>query len=524
MIRFISTSAALLAMSCSALGNNIQILSSELLIDDPEPGSAVINVQVQWENSWRTSSAPNNWDAAWIFVKYQDDITGLWHHARLHGDGEHIATGGMIVSTGLLTPGQPFHLTNNWGVGVFVHRGTDGFGTVNESVGLRWNYALQGVDAADIAQMKAFAIEMVYVPEGAFYLGSGGTEASGFTDGAWTAGASIPLQIGSESALTVAETPGNLWSVYQFFPEIVSGLLPAAFPKGYSASYMMKYGIAQQDYVDFLNTLNRTQQNNRTATGLGIGVSSVANRYVMSNNAAALARNGIRCDATVDANAPIRFYCDLNGNGVGGEVEDGQWIACNYLNWGDVATYLDWSGLRPMTELEFEKACRGPSAPVPNEFAWGTTSFTPATGLTSAGAINESTGTPGSNVIADGQLSVNGPARVGIFATSASTREESGAGYYGNLDLSGNLFERVIHLYYSQAYSYSGNTGDGSLSESGFYDVPAWPAPDAQGTSVRGGSWDGTPEYAVASIRGGSFQIGGVRGPSNGGRGVRQAP
>jgi hypothetical protein len=37
-----------------------------------------------------------------------------------------------------------------------------------------------------------------------------------------------------------------------------------------------------------------------------------------------------------------------------------------------MAAFADWSGLRPMSELEYEKACRGYNTPaVPNEYAWG---------------------------------------------------------------------------------------------------------------------------------------------------------
>ena len=41
----------------------------------------------------------------------------------------------------------------------------------------------------------------------------------------------------------------------------------------------------------------------------------------------------------------------------------------------NLCTYLDWAGLRPMTELEYEKICRGPSAPVAGEYAWGSTTI-----------------------------------------------------------------------------------------------------------------------------------------------------
>ncbi len=52
--------------------------------------------------------------------------------------------------------------------------------------------------------------------------------------------------------------------------------------------------------------------------------------------------------------------------------------ACNRVLWHDGATYADWAGLRPMTELECEKACRGPVYPVTGEYAWGNTTFSRA--------------------------------------------------------------------------------------------------------------------------------------------------
>jgi formylglycine-generating enzyme required for sulfatase activity len=42
----------------------------------------------------------------------------------------------------------------------------------------------------------------------------------------------------------------------------------------------------------------------------------------------------------------------------------------NILSWFDVAAYLDWAALRPMTELEFEKVCRGPENRIAGEYAW----------------------------------------------------------------------------------------------------------------------------------------------------------
>jgi hypothetical protein len=45
-----------------------------------------------------------------------------------------------------------------------------------------------------------------------------------------------------------------------------------------------------------------------------------------------------------------------------------------YMCWADCATYADWAGLRPMTELEYEKSLRGPRVPEPEECGssfWG---------------------------------------------------------------------------------------------------------------------------------------------------------
>ncbi|MFN9916944.1 MAG: hypothetical protein ACK53L_30425, partial [Pirellulaceae bacterium] len=85
-------------------------------------------------------------------------------------------------------------------------------------------------------------------------------------------------------------------------------------------------------------------------------------------------------------------------------------VAMNFISWADVTAYLDWSGLRPMSELEYEKAGRGPNAAVAGEYAWGSTSLTNATSVTDLGLISER-GQAGSNALITG--GVSGPMRVG---------------------------------------------------------------------------------------------------------------
>jgi len=91
---------------------------------------------------------------------------------------------------------------------------------------------------------------------------------------------------------------------------------------------------------------------------------------------------------------------------------------------------------------------------------------------------------------------------VGIFAAGASDRESAGAGYYGVMELSGNVWERVVTVGNATGRLFDGEHGDGVLSSAGGYegnaDVASWPGMDATasrgvtgaaGSGFRGGSW-----------------------------------
>jgi formylglycine-generating enzyme required for sulfatase activity len=225
----------------------------------------------------------------------------------------------------------------------------------------------------------------------------------------------------------------------------------------------MKYEVTQQQYIDYLNCLPRAEQIKRVASD--ISGTTVTNRFVMSNTFTMSNGNSIKCNATIPpAPTPVTFYCDYNNNAVGNEAGDGQWKACNYLSWDDLNSVLLWSGLRPMTELEFEKVCRGPLYPVTGEYAWGTTSVTNATAVQSPGTNSESVTAATAN---NSQLAI-GPLRVGCFANGTSSREQAGAAYYGAMNMSGNVLERVVNINnpggsnYCDCYQYfEGFTGSG---------------------------------------------------------------
>ena len=156
-----------LMMATMLSANNINVTNVKLTGQNTTGQYSLVQFDISWENSWRTSSAPNNWDAAWVFVKYKVS-GGTWNHAMLNLTG-HTAPSGSTI-----TPASD-------GTGAFIYRDAIGTGAFSKTgVQLRWNYGANGVADNAVVDIQVFAIEMVYVPTGAFTVGSGGTEAGAF--------------------------------------------------------------------------------------------------------------------------------------------------------------------------------------------------------------------------------------------------------------------------------------------------------------------------------------------------------
>lgn len=493
--------AALLGLAGTVAANNISVTNFALKNTDIGAGTTDVQFDLRWENSWRASwdevgvaGSITNWDAAWVFIKFRvlGGAVTNWRHAWLSPDG-HSVPAGAAYSLG--TNGGA---TN---VGAFIYRSGEGHGDINLSrVSLRWNYGTNGVTKNDPLDICVHAIEMVYIPQGSFWVGTGGSvvwvgpDWCSFTDGARISDATIPFRITNEAALTIAQSAGNLWAKdYSGHPGISGGTLAAAFPKGYGAFYCMKYEITQGQYTDFLNTLTGTQASNHfSATSTGY-------RYTIGTNAAGIFTNA----------APDR--------------------ACNFIYWTNAVAYADWAGLRPMTELEFEKACRGPKPPVPNEYAWGNTMASNTTNFVGADGSGIEMAMPSTaNALYSDGLGIAGPVRVGLFATSNSLRSASGASYFGVLDMSGNVYEQVVAVptpVIPDGSSFTGLPGDGSLDTNGYANVIGWPT--LNGSLGRGGSYNYSIDRMTVSDR---FYASNQNHwhdnnlTSCGWRGVRQAP
>lgn len=480
-IKTASVCTGLLALAGTAFGNNIAV-SNLSLVSSGTAGTVDVQLTISWDNSWRatwtesadanvTGSALNleNWDAAWVFLKWRSDSE--WKPATL-STNEYTAPEGTAIT---VSPD---------GVGAFIYRSAAGSGSFSTTVKLRWKRVTDGAGAS--IDVSAHAIEMVYVPEGAFDAGSGSdTETGSFTDGSWTSGATIPFMISGEDALTITNTAGHLWGRSSSGDSTIGGYgtLPAAFPKGYQAFYCMKYETTQGQYAEFLNTL--TAEN-------------AAYRYD-ANNAGSYRY-------TITGTYPNYAASATNR-------------ACNYLSWIDGIRYSAWAGLRPMTELEYEKACRGPLNPVADEYAWGNTSITQTTSLSNDGTPDESPLPAAANCVCNSAPSVGGPIRAGAFATASSGRRDAGASYWGIMELSGNVWERPISVGRAEGRAYTGLHGAGT------WDLPAgWPTTEA-GYGVRGGAWNSASSlYNHTSDRSYASVNNVNRSWSYGWRGVRTAP
>lgn len=475
--------------------NNLQLSAPSIT------GNDQMSFTISWDNSWNLSSTvPFNHDAVWIFVKYRA-ASGAWQHLDVSSiSADHSVTTNTLAVDAV-----------NDGKGVFVRRNAAGAGNNAPAV---VNVKLLNSLPTGNYEFRIFGIEMVHVSEGAFYVGDS------LSNNTFGNGNDLsPFFIASEDPIPVGLSAGELYNGGTYPP---ASNIPSAYPKGYDSFYCMKNEITQQQYVDFLNCLTYDQQATRTA----IAPSSAAGTLAMTTLNAN--RNGIKILIPGIANqSPAVYGCDAGGNMVFDEIDDAQSRSCNFFSWADLAAYLDWSALRPMTEFEFEKVCRGPAYPVSREFAWATAFVVDANTLINDGTIHEAAADsipPGYGIASHGYSGPQGPIRAGFAGNSVSDRQTIGAAYYGALEMSGNLWEMCVTVD-AAGLQYSGIRGDGSISAAGDADAAGWPSANGTGAGFRGGAWNSgissTFRDLAVSDRYYAGMAPSLRRNTAGGRGVR---
>ena len=290
----------------------------------------------------------------------------------------------------------------------------------------------------------------------------------------------------------VSMTDTDLSAVYTSGPVLMDGLslpLPSSYPSGVRGFYAMKYELTQEQYVSFLNQLPRPAQYERTIGGY-LDKLSEGDYVFGADRSRASHRNGIVLhERTVNNGLPYVFACDLNRSDLANGLSDGQSLSCNYLSVGDLLSYAEWSGLRPLSELEYEKMCRGyyPGLPLGGEYAWEGTSSVKLSGISGGGTERESVNGSGDNVNVDNAL--GGPVRAGLFVRG-DDRHTTGISFWGISDLSGNVSEIYCNAEVYGRQLKRGVHGSGEVEENGDAKVVEtdWPRV-VSAYGVRGGDF-----------------------------------
>lgn len=485
-----------LLIATTSMANNIEVSNISLTGQNTDDEYTLVQFDLSWENSWRISSGPSNYDGAWVFIKFKEN-SGNWEHGTINyvdgtaaNDGHTEAAGSTIQTT-------------SDGVGVFVYRNADGNGDINFSqIQLRWNYGVDNVNDNSIVDVQVFAIEMVYIPQGTYPLGStsSGSEVDHFYTNTGIFGFRSTYSVSSEAAITVSSAVGDLYY------EVVAsenqgdqmGPIPADFPKGYDAFWCMKYEITEDQWICFFNSLTDTQKANHDVTDSD-----------HKNSDAVISRNTVAyTSGNATTSAPAR--------------------AINYLSYEDNAAYYDWTGLRFLTEMEFEKASKGPNHIIDMFASAGTVAFDQLYTLVNDGMENANITNPGENITNMCYITTDpgGPMRVGIFASSAvnPTRLETGGSYFGVMELSGNLYERCIGVGTPINRDYTGAHGNGELTTAGQHNVTDWPAVGSQGAvAYRGASWANGASLCAVADRTSCAILSSITNSRVGARGCRTA-
>ena len=531
------------------------------------PNRDLVSFELSWQNSWNVLGPPGNHDAVWVFIKFRPCSTNAqWSHALLQTTGvtapfENGTNHTLHTDLTLATPIRTTDRLGNAGAhntGAMIRRKNIGTGhienlpctlkVVGATSPATWSNAVE-------YDIRVVAIEMVQIKSGSYRLGDETSYQSFLShdgacrketiacydnfsgnpvpcpctncycydncynyyyDPAAAVCASIPepppppLVVSNEtSSLTVyVKNDGGGW-----YFEAGPFNLSANYPKGVNEFYVMKYEITQGQYADFLNTINLMTTPGPFTCYDNFSGNPVpcpcTNCYCQENDWwVGQPVNPTTCQLITPINN--RYYSG-SVNRYGMTLTGGKYVpletnrACNFLSYDDVASYLDWAALRPMTELEYEKACRGPLAAVAGEYVWGTAAnlveainiTSPENGAEVCTDLNANLHYQGSNWnVVVGAASSQGPIGAGIFARDTTQKRIStGAAYYGAMEMGGNVREMTIGIRGNcmpgNLSCYTGVWGDGVLDASQKFNTANWPTTIGSyyPFGYRGGSW-----------------------------------
>ena len=351
-------------LGANALGEALFI--SDVSVAPRDEKTAILQFNISWQDSWRNEV---NHDAAWVFFKVmvegEPELPAHWSRpaaaskpSKPQAESEKEWQPVRLAANRVMNPDGYGQTGDGTPLEFIVPDGPDGFTGVflrradysrpiymkANGVTVVWDRtAIKGLTKNTKVQVRGYGLEMVYVPEGPFFLGTGGTEANAFyqyTDGVHN---DQPYRVTNAGPIPTGRKNGCLWAGGATPQD--GGEIPAAFPNGYRAFYCMKGSISRRQYADFLNSLPPAQANKHYHPRMAI-------------------RSGIGPKYIYRTHPPCRY---------------GRYgVTCVGLSWGDGVAFAAWAALRPITELELEKAVRGPCDPMHNEIRhsfWGLAGF-----------------------------------------------------------------------------------------------------------------------------------------------------
>jgi formylglycine-generating enzyme required for sulfatase activity len=456
---------------------NLQLEQLEWFKDDATQ-KMFVKLNLRWENAWHNAK---NRDAVWLFFKLNAhplDENVNYRHINIALSGHQLLQNHLPNS-----PSPEFEVVSDR-VGLFVYSKNPYRGAINWTILI----ALEEVKNENLYEknLGAYGIEMVLIPEGKFTIGEKDStltrkNASFFKSDSKGKPIGFFTIENEENSIEIAAKANALYYLAETkaYQGDQSGIIPTTFPKGFQAFYMMKYELSQGQYADFLNSISITATYQR-------------------------------------ANFGGRDYQYYRGSI---RLENGKYMAdspqrpANFISWDDACAFADWAGLRPFSELEYEKACRGISAPISGEYAWNTNTKEKLMQY-----VNQT-----NDLVYLHQLSETN--------LNDSNRENFGASYYWVMDLAGSVWERCVTVGDSVGRNFKGSHGDGVLTY-GFATNFDWPSgsTETQGFGFRGGGYythlqlyGGLNPHATIANRTFAAWSGGMRSKAYGSRFVRTA-
>jgi hypothetical protein len=309
----------------SASANNMLVQNVTTTGNNAVNKTIQVQFDISWDNSWRDAI---NWDAAWIFMKYKD-ANGLWQHCKLNLTG--FANGTGTANTLQVTSDN---------IGSWLYRSAQGSGTFNSTgMQLQWNYGLSGLTDVTGLEVRVFAVEVVYVPEGDYLIQGSFPGSNEFIGVSAPAGIYPVINSRLSPTISISGSFGvkNIRVKGDAGIDFTNdGIIDnVEFPTGYDAFYCLKDAISSQQYADFLNCLTAPQQESIGLGGQVLYDYSYCNGDIFLNN-----------NVYYSSNPNSEYRCGT----------DAQFLF-----------FADWACLRPMSFFELNKLAFGPFPSYLNE-------------------------------------------------------------------------------------------------------------------------------------------------------------